>query len=98
MDVVHDQLTSGRKFRVLTLIDKWNRQCIALHVEFALTGQSIVEALPSSARTWTAAGHKWHRDDWQQSTWRAAARLLDRNCWIRSTSNSSCAKAGTNWS
>lgn len=30
MDFVHDQLTSGRQFRVLTVIDKWNRQCIAL--------------------------------------------------------------------
>ena len=29
-DVLHDELTSGRKFRVLTVIDKWHRQCVAL--------------------------------------------------------------------
>lgn len=51
MDFVHDQLTSGRRFRVLTVIDKWNRQCIALHVDFALTGQSVVDALQAVRQT-----------------------------------------------
>jgi putative transposase len=51
MDFVHDQLSSGRKFRVLTVIDKWNRQCIALHVDFALTGQSVVNALQGVCHT-----------------------------------------------
>jgi putative transposase len=45
MDFVHDQLTSGRKFRVLAVIHEWDRQCIALQVDFALTGQSVVDAL-----------------------------------------------------
>jgi putative transposase len=50
MDFVHDQLTSGRKWRVLTIIDKWNRRCVALHVDFALTGQSVVDALEEVRR------------------------------------------------
>ena len=50
MDFVHDQLASGRKFRVLTVIDKWNRHCVALHVAFALTGHSVVEALEDVRR------------------------------------------------
>ena len=41
----------GRKFRVLTVIDKWNRQCIALHVDFALISQSVVAALQGVRRT-----------------------------------------------
>ena len=45
MDFVHDQLSTGRKFRVLTIIDKWHRQCVALSADFALTGQSVVDAL-----------------------------------------------------
>jgi putative transposase len=45
MDFVHDQLADGRKFRVLTIIDKWHRQCVALHVDFSLSGQSVVDAL-----------------------------------------------------
>jgi len=49
MDFVHDELTSGRKFRVLTVIDKWHRQCVALQADFALTGQSVVDALNAVA-------------------------------------------------
>lgn len=45
MDFVHDQLASGRKFRVLTIIDKWHRQCVALQADFSLTGQSVIDAL-----------------------------------------------------
>lgn len=50
MDFVHDQLSSGRKFRALTVIDKWNRQCVALQVDFALTGHSVVQALEDVRR------------------------------------------------
>lgn len=49
MDFVHDQLLNGRKFRVLTVIDKWHRQCVALQADFALTGQSVVDALTGIA-------------------------------------------------
>jgi len=51
MDFVHDQLQSGRKFRVLTVIDKWHRECVALQADFALTGQSVVGALQAIAVT-----------------------------------------------
>lgn len=39
------QPTNGRTFRVLTIIDKWHPQCVALQVDFSLTGQSVVDAL-----------------------------------------------------
>ncbi len=51
MDLVQDQLKSGQKFRVLKVIDKWNRQCIALHVAFALTWQSVIDALQDVVAT-----------------------------------------------
>ena len=51
MDFVHDQLSNGRKFRVLTVIDKWHRQCVALQADFRLTGQSVVEAMDEIALT-----------------------------------------------
>lgn len=53
MDFVHDQLASGRKFRVLTVIDKWSRESVLLETDFSLTGQSVVLALQrvSSSRT-----------------------------------------------
>jgi putative transposase len=45
MDFVHDQLLSGRKFRVLTGVDKWSRERVLLEADFAFTGQSVVQAL-----------------------------------------------------
>jgi len=45
MDFVHDQLASGRKFRVLTVIDKWSRESVLLEVDYTLTGNSVVCAL-----------------------------------------------------
>ncbi len=53
MDFVHDQLANGRKFRVLTVIDKWSRESVLLEDDFSLTGQSVVEALQqlSSSRS-----------------------------------------------
>jgi putative transposase len=48
MDFVHDQLANGRKFRVLTVIDKWHRQCVALQADYCLTGQSVVDAMTRS--------------------------------------------------
>ena len=45
MDFVHDHLSSGRKFRVLTVIDKWNRRRVALQVDYALTGHRVARAL-----------------------------------------------------
>ncbi len=45
MDVVHDQLVTGRAFRVLTVIDPWSRERVWLEANVALTGQSVVDAL-----------------------------------------------------
>lgn len=51
MDFVHDTLQSGRKFRVLTILDEWHRECVALQGDCALTGQSVVDALDEIAAT-----------------------------------------------
>ena len=45
MDFVHDQLVTGRAFRVLTVIDQWSRESVLLEANVALTGHSVVEAL-----------------------------------------------------
>jgi putative transposase len=51
MDFVHDQLSNGRKFRVLTVIDKWHRQCVVLEADFSLSGQSVVDAMNEIAQS-----------------------------------------------
>jgi len=45
MDFVHDQLSNGLAFRVLTVIDNWSRESVLLEVGFRLTGQSVIDAL-----------------------------------------------------
>jgi putative transposase len=45
MDFVHDQLVTGRAFRVLTVIDQWSRESVLMEAKAALTGQSVVDAL-----------------------------------------------------
>jgi putative transposase len=49
MDFVHDQLVTGRAFRVLTVIDQWSRESVLLEANLALTGQSVVAALEAVA-------------------------------------------------
>jgi putative transposase len=44
MDFVHDQLITGRAFRVLTVVDKWSRESILLEADFSLTGQRVIDA------------------------------------------------------
>jgi putative transposase len=50
MDFVHDQLLDVRKFRVLTVIDKWSRESVLLGADFALTGISVVRAFERLAK------------------------------------------------
>jgi len=51
MDFVHDQLLNGRRFRVLTVLDKWSRESVLLETRFSLTGQSVVDALQGLSLT-----------------------------------------------
>jgi putative transposase len=45
MDFVHERLEDGRKFRILTVEDKFTRECIALHAKPRLQGADVAEAL-----------------------------------------------------
>lgn len=45
MDFVHDQLSDGRAFRVLTVVDQWSRWSPILEVGSSLTGSLVAEAL-----------------------------------------------------
>ena len=39
MDFVHDQMHDGRAFRILTVIDQWNRENVCLEDKFRLSGR-----------------------------------------------------------
>ena len=45
MDFVHDALTDGRQFRVLTVIDQWSRQSPLLEVASSMSGVTVGAAL-----------------------------------------------------
>lgn len=45
MDFVSDQLCGGKRFRVLTLVDLYYRECMALSPGFSLRGKDVVAVL-----------------------------------------------------
>jgi putative transposase len=45
MDFVHDSLTNGRPFRVLTVVDQWSRQSPVLEAGFSMSGAGVAAAL-----------------------------------------------------
>jgi putative transposase len=48
MDFVSDQLgPSGRRFRVLTVVDDFTRECVLLYADFSIPGQAVTRSLDS---------------------------------------------------
>ncbi len=45
MDFVSDQLSDGRRFRTLNIIDDFSRECLDIRVGASLPGSAVVEAL-----------------------------------------------------
>jgi putative transposase len=45
MDFVADQLADGRRFRALTLVDIYTRECLAIEPEQRLKGEDVVRVL-----------------------------------------------------
>jgi len=51
MDFVSDNLYNGRRFRVLTIVDNFSRECPVLEVDHSLTGQRVTRVLDRIALT-----------------------------------------------
>jgi putative transposase len=45
MDFVSDQLADGRSFRILTVVDQFTRECVALVADRSMTGMKVAQAL-----------------------------------------------------
>ena len=45
VDFVQDRLFRGRRYRMLTVIDEYTRQCMTVHAQFQLTSQEVLETL-----------------------------------------------------
>jgi putative transposase len=50
MDFVHDQLATGRKLRVLTIVDTWSRFSPAVDPRFSYKGEDVVATLERVCR------------------------------------------------
>lgn len=51
MDFVSDSLYNGRRFRVLTIVDDFSRECPALEADHSLTGKRVTRVLERIALT-----------------------------------------------
>jgi putative transposase len=45
MDFIHDVLADGRRFRILSVVDDYSRECLALEVDTSITGQRVSRVL-----------------------------------------------------
>jgi putative transposase len=45
MDFMSDTLSEGRKIRLLTVLDLYTRECLAIRVDFRFTGDQVARAL-----------------------------------------------------
>lgn len=45
MDFVADRLTSGRRFRCLSIVDDYTRECLAIEVDTSLPGLRVANVL-----------------------------------------------------
>ena len=45
LDFVSDQLADGRRIRLLTVVDDYSRECLAVEVDSSLTGQRVTRVL-----------------------------------------------------
>lgn len=52
MDFVSDQLSStGRRFRILTVVDDFTRECVLLYADFSISGQTVIRELEGLERS-----------------------------------------------
>lgn len=45
MDFIHDSLSNGRKFRALTMVDIFSKECPAIEVDTSLSGERVARVL-----------------------------------------------------
>ena len=50
MDLVSDQLTNGRCYRVLNIVDDYSRECVRQIVDTSISGERVARALDQLSR------------------------------------------------
>src|SRR5690606_9369038 len=60
MDFMHDQLGDGRCFRLLNVIDDFNREALGIEIDFSLPAERVIRALEhisGAMQNWAARRH-----------------------------------------
>ena len=65
MDFVHDRLTDGRWFRILTVVDQFTRECVLLAAEGAYNGDKVGACAGTGAAGARRAGFDY-RGQWDR--------------------------------
>ncbi len=52
MDILQDCFSNGRKFRTLTIVDDFTRECPAIEVDTSIPGARVVRVMDRLAQTW----------------------------------------------
>ena len=58
LDFIHDQLTDGRRFRILAVVDDCTRECLALIADTSISGRRVARELDDIIRQ---GGAEYHR-------------------------------------
>ena len=56
-DFVSDQMANGSRFRILTLIDEYTRQCLALHAGRTIRATDAIKVIEKAMETYGAPAH-----------------------------------------
>jgi putative transposase len=51
IDFVHDNIGSGRRFRCLSLLDVYSRECLAIHTDTSISGKTVTDILQRFVET-----------------------------------------------
>ena len=51
IDFMSDQLSTGRRFRILNIVDDYTRECVGQIVDFSISGERLVRLLDDLRRT-----------------------------------------------
>jgi len=58
LDFVHDQMTDGRRLRILAVVDEYTRECLALVADTSISGIGVARELDNCCCAWPARRHR----------------------------------------
>jgi len=53
-DFIHDRCANGQKLKLLTIVDEWTRECLAIQVEGRMTARHVIAVLHELIRQYGA--------------------------------------------